>query len=224
LLEVNSTPIVIFKIKIEHFISNLSIFELTTINDHRLPKYGSVVIFSWQDIDTFSFQYIISLLNCVVNSNLVRALTDLSLSVEHETSAECINLVIEWARCVGLSPLDALLGIVIYVFPLWFVIFDVVRFKASDSQLRNFFISIVIESSHQICSMVHGSQRRAFSRSWLPVIDWHFNNSYIETFSFLHSLNVCLKTSCKLLYQLVSWNIISWLSDEKLWTIVILIR
>lgn len=97
LLEINSTPIIILQVKVEHLISELTVLELATINDHGLPENSSMMVFSWKDIDSFSFQYIISFFNGVVNSDLVGAFSDLSLSIKHETTTESVNLIIKWA-------------------------------------------------------------------------------------------------------------------------------
>lgn len=72
--------------------------------------------------------------------------------------------------------------------------------------------------------MIDCCERSAFSWSWLPSMDWHFYDGYIETFSFLHSLYVSLETSRQLFDQFISRDIISRLSDEKFWTIIILVR
>ena len=97
LLEINSSPVVVFEGKVEHFISDLSVFKLASVNDHGLAEDSSMMVFSWKDIDSFSFQYIISFFNSVVNSDLVGAFSDLSLSIKHETTTESVNLIIKWA-------------------------------------------------------------------------------------------------------------------------------
>lgn len=91
------------------------------------------MIFSWQYIDSLCFQYIVSFFDCVINCDLVRAFSHLSLSVKHETATESVDFIIEWARGVRLSTLDALLRIVLNIFPFWFVVLDVVRFETSHS-------------------------------------------------------------------------------------------
>ena len=65
LLEVNSTPVVELEVKVEHLVGELSIFKLASVNDHRLAKDSSLVIFSWQDIDTFCPYNIVPSLNSI---------------------------------------------------------------------------------------------------------------------------------------------------------------
>ena len=183
-----------------------------------------MMIFSWQNIDALGFQYVVSLFNGVVNRNLICAFTDLSFSVEHEAAAECVDFIIEGARGVRLSTLDALLRIVVNVFPLWFVVFDVIRFETSNSDLSNFFVCIVIETTKKISSMVDSGKWCTFSWSWLPIINWHFDDGYIETFSLLHSLDVSLETSSQFFNEFVSRDVIGRLSNEKFWAIIIFVR
>lgn len=126
LLEVDSPPVVVLEIKVEHFISDLSIFELASVYDHRLTEDGGVVVLSGEDVDSFSLQYVISFFNCIVNSYLVGAFSYLSFAVEHETTSKSVNLVIKWARGVRLSSLDRFLRFVIDILPFWLIVFNVV--------------------------------------------------------------------------------------------------
>ena len=97
LLEIDSAPIVKLQVEVEHLVCKLSIFELATVNDHGLAKDGGLVVFSWQDVDSFGSDHIVSFFYCVEIGHLVGAFTNLSFSVEHEATTEGENLIVKRA-------------------------------------------------------------------------------------------------------------------------------
>ena len=155
MLEIDSTPVVVLEVKVKHFICNLSIFELASVDNHRLSENSSVVVFPGKHVNSFGLQYIISFFNCIVNCHLVGALSNLSFTVEHETTSKSVNFVIEWARGVRLPTLDRFLRFVIDILPFWFVIIDVIGLEASYPQLGNLLVSVIIETTQQVSPVVY---------------------------------------------------------------------
>lgn len=106
LFVIDSSPIVEFKIKIKHFISYLSIFELTSVNNHGRPENWGLMVLSGQDIDSFSPTYVIFLFNCIIIRNLIGTFTNLSFRVEFKASSKWVDLIVVRTWCMSASSLD----------------------------------------------------------------------------------------------------------------------
>lgn len=181
------------------------------------------MILSREDVEPLGLKNAILPLNGVIYSHLVSALTYLTLAIEHETSTERVDLIIIRARAVGLPTLDWLWGLVVYVFPFRVDFLDQVGFKTAYSELGHFFIGIVVEASHEVCSVVDCSQTGAFSWSGAPSVIGHLNNWNVEALSFLHPLDVGLESSGQPLDQFVSRNVVRWLCNKQLWSVIFFI-
>lgn len=136
----------------------------------------------------------------------VSALTHLSLLIEHEAASESIDLVIEAHWGVTLTPLNSLSARVWDSFPDYLV--------SIDLGLNDFFACIVVETTHKVHLVIHCSQSGTLSRSWHPFwVKWYFNIDS-EAFTFLHTLDVWLKTTYKLINKFVPWNVLCGVNME----------
>ena len=120
LFVVYAAPIIILHVKIEHFIGDLTILELTSIHDHGLSKNGRVMVLPRQDVDSFGFNHIVSSLNSVVNNYLVGALAHLPFAVKLKAASESVYSVIVTARSVPAPALNWLKTVVTLIRPFRF--------------------------------------------------------------------------------------------------------
>lgn len=181
------------------------------------------MIFPWNNVKPFGFHDWVFFVDGVINGYLICAFSNLSLSVKHEASSEWVNFTIIRTRSVTLSSLDLLNTVVLDILPFGLSVFDIVAHETSQIELCYLSVGIEVETSKQICPIVNTSQSCTFPWSRLPVENWHFYNGYIKAFPLLHSLNVGLETPCQFFNELVSGDIISWLSDEKFRSFIILV-
>ena len=129
LLEIDSSPIVELQVEVQHFICKLSIFKLTTINDHGLSKDGSLMVLPGQDVDSFGSNDIVSFLYSIKIGYLVGTFTNLTFSVKHEAATKGVYLFVKWTWSMSASPLDCFVLAEVNILPVWFTMFNVIKLK-----------------------------------------------------------------------------------------------
>ena len=182
-----------------------------------------MVIFPWDNVKAFGFHDCVFFIDGVINGYLICAFSNLALPIKHEAASKRVYFAIVGTRGVTLSSLDLLNAMVLDILPFRLSILDIVAHEASQIELCDLSVGIEVETSKQIGPIVNASQRCTFSGSRLPVENRHFHNGYIKALPLLHSLNIGLETASQFFNQLVSGNIISWLSDEKFRAFIILV-
>ena len=79
------------------------------------------------------------------------------------------------------------------------------------------------QAADEVAAIVAESQRAEFSGRWHPSLMRYVLELSVERKPFLHSLDIALKATSKSIRQLILWNFICWLCDEKFRAIVIFI-
>lgn len=181
------------------------------------------MIFPWNNVKAFGFHDGVFFIDGVVNGYLISALSNLALPIKHKASTKWIYFAVIGARSMTLSSLNLLSTVILDVLPFRLCVLDIVAHQASQIKLCYLSIGIEVQTSKQIGPVINAGQGSTFSGSRLPVKNWHFYNGYIKTLPLLHSLNIGLETTSQFFNELVSRNIISWLSNEKFRAFIILV-
>ena len=163
LFEIDSAPVVVLKVKIEHFVGYLPVLKLSTIYYHGVSKDSGVMVLSGKNVETFGLEHLIPLVYSVVDHYLVCAFSHLSLPIEHKAPSKDIHRVIIRASRMSASSLYSLIEIVVNILPLWVEIVHFVHVGAYDFELSHLFISIIVQTTHQVGSMIDVGKRGALS-------------------------------------------------------------
>ena len=214
LLKINSSPVIKFNIIIKHFTGQLAILKKPPKYNHRMAIYSSMMIFPRSDIYSIRNHHLISLINCIVDRKLTCTFSNLSFCIVLETSAETEDFVFEWAWCVLWSPQYFFLIDIINLLPFRWNIFDLTWLKSFKFQSWNIFDYIMIHSTNQVCESINFCNCCTFSWRGCPNCQIKFFYCDMEAVSFLHLLNVNLKSSTQFLDKFISWDIIWWLCNE----------
>jgi len=158
LLEVDPIPVVVLHVEGEHFVGDLTILELASEDNHGSGEDGSIVVFTREDINALGLRHDVGVLDRIIYKNLVSALPNLSLPIEHEAASKRINLIIEGNRGVALSSLELLSALILHVAPLWFVVFHVLYFEAFDLQERDLPVGVEVQAAGQVGSVGYACQ------------------------------------------------------------------
>lgn len=126
LLEIDVTPIVEFKVKIEKLVWVRSVFELATIYKHWFAKDGCMMVFPWENVDSFCSDNGICSLDDIIASYLVCALSYHSFFVEHKTSTKWKDLVVICNGRVSALTQIIIRCFVINIVPFWPYFFKLV--------------------------------------------------------------------------------------------------
>lgn len=110
---VDAAPIIVLEVEVQHLVRVLAVLELTTVDDHRLPKDGCMVVLSRQDVDALGLQNTVTALDRVIDEHLVGALPYLALAVELETAAKCVDFLVVPAGSVTAATLDLVHAVIV---------------------------------------------------------------------------------------------------------------
>lgn len=108
--------------------------------------------------------------------------------------------------------------------PVRLHIIDVVGLKAVDRELGDLAIRVEIQATQEVAAIVDRRDRCAFSGRWLPIMKLLFDDCDEKALPLLHTLDVGLQTSRQFLYEFVPRYVVSWLGDEQLGPVVIVVR
>ena len=121
---------------------------------------------------------------------LIGALANLPLWIEHEAASKGVDLAVICNRAVALAALYRLCADVRDSLPDDCVSIDL----CAD----NFTASIVVEATNEVHGVADGCESGAFTWSWLPHVIERDSDLKAEALSFLHPLDVMLQTAHKL--------------------------
>ena len=131
---------------------------------------------------------------------MVSALTNLTLLIEHETTAECVDFVLESDRRVALTALDCFSARVGDSFP--------VNAVSDDLGLDYFLAGIIVQASDHEKFVTASCHCSAFSRCRHPSLVYHILNVDSVTLTLLHPLDVSLKSTDKLVNQSIPGDVL----------------
>lgn len=93
-----------------HVLCNHAVFSLAAINKHASFVANGRVVLSGSDADTLRLANFDGSLLKIVLENLVRALSNLSFTIELEATSKNVQFIVVRNRCVALTALYQLLG------------------------------------------------------------------------------------------------------------------
>ena len=92
----------------DHLVVEHAALALASIDDHALLVHGRAVVLPWASSEARSLRGVHRPFINVELEQLIGALTDLTLLVEHEAATEGVDLVLVVDGCVALTALDHL--------------------------------------------------------------------------------------------------------------------
>lgn len=190
LFESNFYPLMSIQMKNDHVLTHHSIFWLTTINYHWSFVVDCRMIFSNTNWNSFCFENVDGEIVAIVLYYLIRALPDLPLPIEHKTSSEHHNLTLILDSRMALTSLNNL---------LW-TKRDFLPGNRISHNLRfwNFFDRLIVHPTNHVHWLSNLCYSRTLTRWRNPRLTaWLYPHFSPKSFSFLHSLNVALKTASK---------------------------